>query len=119
METLEINVLKGKKCASCGFEMTEPAVACTRCGSDSLQEKVFSGKGKIYTYTVVHVGFGHLASRAPYVLAVIDLEEGPKTMGILEGRSEGKPVTESVRIDMPVTFDRTEPKTGSIFKPTE
>lgn len=117
MTTTELHALTGKKCKSCGFEATDPVVSCTSCGSEEVEPKQFSGKGKVYTYTVVHVGFGHLASRAPYVLAVIALEEGAKTMGILEGEYQGKPVTESVAIDMPVKFERTEEKTGFIFLP--
>ncbi|MFB5652673.1 Zn-ribbon domain-containing OB-fold protein [Leptospira wolffii] len=117
METAQLNALTGKKCKDCGFEATDPVVSCTSCGSENVEPKTFSGKGKVYTYTVVHVGFGHLASRAPYVLAVIALEEGAKTMGIVEGEYQGKPVTESIAIDMPVRFERTEEKTGFIFQP--
>ncbi|MBM9501128.1 OB-fold domain-containing protein [Leptospira sp. 201903071] len=112
-----LEILKGKKCNSCGFRMTEPSVACTNCGSSETSEIQFSGKGKIYTYTVVHVGFGHLAKRAPYVLAVVELEEGIKTMGLLEGEVSGVPVTESVQIDLPVQFLKEESGTGFIFTP--
>ncbi|RHX81543.1 Zn-ribbon domain-containing OB-fold protein [Leptospira yasudae] len=112
-----LEILKGKKCDSCGFQMTEPSVACTQCGSSKISETQFSGLGKIYTYTVVHVGFGHLAKRAPYVLAVVELEEGIKTMGILEGEVSGVPVTESVKIDLPVRFQKEESGTGFIFHP--
>ncbi|TGK20765.1 hypothetical protein EHO61_02530 [Leptospira fluminis] len=117
METAKSNVLKGKKCGSCGFETAESVSTCMLCGSDTWEESIFSGKGKIYTYTVVQVGFGHLASKAPYVLVVVDLKEGAKTLGILEGEFEGRPITESVRIDLPVQFDRFEEKTGPVFKP--
>ncbi|MGJ4746161.1 Zn-ribbon domain-containing OB-fold protein [Leptospira sp. SA-E8] len=116
-EIMEAHSLTGKKCKSCGFEATDPVVSCTNCGSEDVEAKTFSGKGKVYTYTVVHVGFGHLAPKAPYVLAVIELEEGAKTMSIIEGEYQGKPVTESIAIDMPVRFDRTETSTGFIFKP--
>ncbi|AOP35275.1 hypothetical protein A0128_16355 [Leptospira tipperaryensis] len=112
-----LEILKGKKCNSCGFQMTEPSVACTSCGSSETSEIQFSGKGKIYTYTVVHVGFGHLAKRAPYVLAVVELEEGIKTMGLLEGEVSGVSVTESVKIDLPVRFLKEESGTGFIFTP--
>ncbi|XDD49773.1 Zn-ribbon domain-containing OB-fold protein [Leptospira sp. WS92.C1] len=111
------HILKGKKCNSCGFQMTEPSVACTNCGSSDTAEIRFSGLGKVYTYTVVHVGFGHLAKRAPYVLAVIELEEGIKTMGILEGEISGVSVIESVKIDLNVRFTKEEPDTGFIFQP--
>lgn len=97
--------------------MTEPSIACTSCGSSDTSEIQFSGNGKIYTYTVVHVGFGHLSKRAPYVLAVVELEEGIKTMGLLEGEVDGISVTESVQIDLPVKFSKEESGTGFIFVP--
>ncbi|AYV55472.1 Zn-ribbon domain-containing OB-fold protein [Leptospira kmetyi] len=112
-----LEILKGTKCGDCGFQTTEPSFACAQCGSSKISEVRFSGKGKIYTYTVVHVGFGHLAKRAPYVLAVIELEEGIKTMGILEGEVSGVSVTESVKIDLPVRFQREESGTGFLFNP--
>ncbi|EMO62462.1 PF01796 domain protein [Leptospira borgpetersenii serovar Pomona str. 200901868] len=107
-----LKILKGKKCDSCGFQTTESLISCSQCGSSKISEIQFSGKGKIYTYTVVHLGFAHLAQRAPYVLAVVELEEGIKAMGILEGEVS---VTESVKIDLPVQFQRDEPGTGFIF----
>ncbi|MDI7196661.1 Zn-ribbon domain-containing OB-fold protein [Leptospira santarosai] len=112
-----LKILKGKKCDSCGFQTTEPLIACSQCGNPEISEIQFSGKGKIYTYTVVHVGFGHLAQRAPYVLTVVELEEKIKTMGILEGEISSVPVTESVKIDLPVQFQRDEPGIGFVFGP--
>ncbi|ASV05269.1 Zn-ribbon domain-containing OB-fold protein [Leptospira interrogans] len=110
-----LEILKGKKCDSCGFQTVETIIACTHCGNSKISEIQFSGKGKIYTYTVVYVGFGHLSKRVPYVLAVVELEEGIKTIGILEGEVSGIPVTESVKIDLPVRFQRDEPGSGFIF----
>ncbi|EMG10913.1 hypothetical protein LEP1GSC151_5242 [Leptospira interrogans serovar Grippotyphosa str. LT2186] len=43
------------------------------------------------------------------------MEEGIKTIGILEGEVFGIPVTESVKIDLPVRFQRDEPGIGFIF----
>ncbi|EMO88992.1 Zn-ribbon domain-containing OB-fold protein [Leptospira noguchii] len=110
-----LEILKGKKCNSCGFQTVETTIACTRCGSSKTSEIQFSGKGTIYTYTIVYVGFGHLSKRVPYVLAVVELEEGIKTIGILEGKISGIPVTESVKIDLPVRFQKDEPGIGFIF----
>ncbi|TGK34352.1 hypothetical protein EHQ12_16625 [Leptospira gomenensis] len=110
-------ILKGIRCDSCGFQTTESPVGCTNCGNSDVSEITFSGTGKIFTYTVVHVGFGRLSRRAPYVLAVVELEEGIRTMGILEGEVAGTPVTESVRIGWDVKFRNEEPEIGFIFSP--
>lgn len=104
--------LKGKVCKSCGFHMLEPSFICPSCGSENLGEHTFHGKGKVYTYTVVHVGFGHLANRAPYVLAIVELDEGLKIITIIEDMD-----IHTVKIDMPVQFKRVEEGTGPIFMP--
>ncbi|MDV6235396.1 OB-fold domain-containing protein [Leptospira ellisii] len=117
MSETTFHILKGIKCDSCGFQTTESPVGCTNCGNSEVSETAFSGNGKIFTYTVVHVGFGPLAERTPYVLAVVELEEGIRTMGILEGEIAGTPVTESVKIGLNVKFRNEEPGIGFIFIP--
>ncbi|GHO49140.1 hypothetical protein KSX_73030 [Ktedonospora formicarum] len=41
---------------------------------------VASGKGTIYTYTVAHQAFGAFAEDVPFVIALVELEEGVRMM---------------------------------------
>jgi hypothetical protein len=107
-----MEVLQGKLCKDCGFYMLEPSFLCPNCGSENLASYTFQGRGKVYTYTVVHVGFGHLASRTPYILAIVELAEGLKIITILEDLDIDK-----VEINQPVQFKRLEVGTGPIFMP--
>ena len=107
-----IEVLEGKKCKSCGFSMLDPSFICPSCGSDELGVVQFQGEGTIYTYTVVMVGFGHLADRAPYILAIVELKEGLKILTIIEDMN-----MEKVSIGDKVKFKRLEVGTGPIFQP--
>ena len=102
--------LIGKKCKTCDFQMLDPSFSCPNCGSSNLEQFTFSGKGKIYTFTLVMVGFGHLASRAPYILAIVELEEGLKILTIVEDLDKDK-----VFIGNSVQFKRSEEGTGPIF----
>jgi uncharacterized protein len=102
--------LKGKKCNSCGFAMLEPSFCCPSCGSEKLVEMTFNGKGSIYTYTVVHVAAGHLVKRVPYILAVVELQEGLKVLTIVDNL----PI-DQVAIGKPVVFQGMEEGTGPIF----
>ncbi|MBP6739434.1 MAG: OB-fold domain-containing protein [Leptospiraceae bacterium] len=106
-----MNTLKGKKCNSCNFLMLEPSFACPSCGSDSLTEIEFKGEGTIYTYTVVNVGFGHLAAKAPYVLAIVDLSEGLKVLTIVEDAN-----LQSVAIGDKVKFKHMDERHEPIFQ---
>jgi hypothetical protein len=62
-----------------------------------------SGRGKVYTYTVArlptHPAF---AERVPYVIAIVELQEGPRMTTNIVGCD-----ADSVRIDMEVkaTFE--------------
>jgi hypothetical protein len=75
-----------------------------------------SGKGRVYSYTVVHQP-AHPAFRedAPYFYAMIQLDEGPRMIGNLIACA-----LDEVEIDMPVTavFDDVTPEVTLIrFKP--
>lgn len=102
--------MNGKKCNSCNFNMLDPSFSCPNCGSEDLSATEFSGKGTIYTYTVVNVGFGHLASKTPYVLAIVDLEEGLKVLTIVDGANK-----DTVSIGDSVKFLKWDEREEPIF----
>ena len=52
---------------------------CSHCGSRALNWRAVSGKGRIASFTVVRRGVSS-AYEAPYVVALIDLQEGPRMM---------------------------------------
>ena len=54
-----------------------------------------SGRARLYTWSVVHQNAAPFDTRTPYVLAMVDLEEGPRLMTVLE---ECRP--EQLRADM-------------------
>jgi uncharacterized OB-fold protein len=107
-----VETLNGKHCNSCNFYMLDPSFICPNCGSEDLHNYEFKGVGKVYTYTIVMVGFGHLAKRAPYALVIAELEEGLRVLTILEDVD-----VNTVKIGDPVKFKRMEEGTGPIFQP--
>ncbi|PJZ69746.1 hypothetical protein CH373_11115 [Leptospira perolatii] len=107
----------GTKCQDCGFQITENVPRCIQCGSEKIQKIEYEGSGTIYTYTVVHVGFGHMAARAPYVLALVELREGVKALGILEGSAKESKITESVSIGLEVRLQKIDSEIGYFFRP--
>jgi uncharacterized OB-fold protein len=90
--------LRLQRCRDCRKHIFYPRLVCPFCLSDNLDWVTASGKGKVYSYTVVRRAM-HPAFRedVPYVLAIVQLEEGPRiTTNIV-----GVPPQE-VRVDMPV-----------------
>ncbi len=69
--------LRFQRCTSCGKWRHVPRPMCGGCGSWEWEWSVSSGKGKLFTWTVVrramHPAF---PEDVPYAPAVIEMEEG-------------------------------------------
>ncbi len=105
--------LKLQRCSACHKFIYYPRTRCPYCMGDRLEWQPVSGRGKVYSYTVVRRA-SHRAFMDPYVLAIVELEEGPRmTTNIVAP-------PESVRVDMPVAvyFDDVTPDNTLVkFKP--
>lgn len=85
-------------CNSCGQYHFYPRAVCPHCHSDDLAFRTVSGRGTVHTYTVARRPAGPaFADDVPYVVAVIELEEGPRMMSRIEADTP-----EAVRIGAPV-----------------
>lgn len=76
-EALERGEIRVPWCATCGGGVWPPRTRCPRCYAETTDAAVLSGRGTIYSFSVVHRGDGPLAGREPYVYAYIRLEDGP------------------------------------------
>jgi len=70
-------------CEPCQAFFFYPRPFCPTCWSEDVTDREVSGKGSVWSYTVVH--FPHGANegwktRVPYVVALIELEEGVRLM---------------------------------------
>lgn len=72
-------------CQSCGRRQFYPRPLCLGCGQMPEWLEA-SGDGTVYTFTVIRQnGAPGFAKRLPYVVAMIDLAEGPRMMGNVIG----------------------------------
>ena len=108
--------LKLPCCEACAKFHFYPRSVCPHCGSTQLAWQAVSGKGEVYSFTVVHrapsKGFEALV---PYVVAVVALAEGPHLMTRL---TQVQP--DAVRIGMPlqVEFEKQDEETTlPVFQP--
>lgn len=70
-----------KRCRDCGRHHFYPRALCPHCHSDALEWADASGRGSIYSYTVARRPAGPaFKADAPYVVAVVDLDEGARMM---------------------------------------
>ena len=89
-EALKQDKLLGLKCKQCGAITVPPKILCSACSSPDLDIVELSGKGKIQTFTVVFVPPEGREPETPYVIVLVELEEGPWLMGNLTGVDPAK-----------------------------
>lgn len=81
---------KGKlvlqKCAACGLKRFPPRHLCPACWSDQIQWVEASGRGKVHAHTTVRRAPSEaFRGKVPYVVALVDLEEGPRMLTNIVG----------------------------------
>jgi uncharacterized OB-fold protein len=84
-EALKQNRLLGLKCRACGAITIPPKMVCRQCASPDMDVIELKTNGIIKTFTTVFVGAEGRESEVPYILVMVELEEGPWLMGNLEG----------------------------------
>jgi uncharacterized OB-fold protein len=73
-----------QRCRECGGWEWTPQFVCSRCHQDSLEWTPVSGRGAVYTFSVIQRPQS-TAFVAPYVVAEIELEEGPRVLANVVG----------------------------------
>jgi scaffold protein (connect acetoacetyl-CoA thiolase and HMG-CoA synthase) len=66
--------LEGQRCQKCGAVQFPPRGSCGECRSQALETYRFSGRGSVYSFAEVAQAPQGFA--APYVVALVELEEG-------------------------------------------
>lgn len=70
-------------CASCGRNSLYVRPFCPHCWSEDVAQRPASGRATLYTWTVVHQNAAPFDA-TPYVVAMVDLAEGPRLMTAIE-----------------------------------
>jgi uncharacterized OB-fold protein len=99
------------KCDACGTVSFPPTVACGKCAKTAFTWTEMSGRGKVYSFVVYHrVYHPAFKDKVPYVVAVVDLEEGPRIISNIVGM----PIADVV-CDMPVTVAYDDVRDGYLI----
>ena len=95
------NELVAQRCQDCDRFVWYPREACPGCLSADLEWAPLSGAGTIYTFNVMRKpGNPMMGDEVPYVIALVDLDEGIRVSTNIIGADEG-----SVRCDQRVAVD--------------
>jgi uncharacterized protein len=82
--------LRLQRCAGCGRAVFHPRAVCPHCFGDDLAWFAAAGTGTIYSYTVAHQAFGEFAGQVPFVVALVDLDEGVRMLTRIAGTDPGE-----------------------------
>lgn len=109
--------LKVQVCATCSHKQWYPKVMCENCGCRKFSWLRCSGKGTVYSFTIVRevvMNSRAFEKEIPYALSIIDLEEGIRMVAQVVGTPP-----DQVRIGMKVEafFEKIDSFTVVKFKP--
>jgi hypothetical protein len=79
-----------KRCLDCGAVIWYPRAICPQCASLHTEWFEASGRGRVYSYTVNHRGEGAYQGSPSFVLAYVELDEGPRMMTNIVGAGESE-----------------------------
>ena len=89
--------LVGEECPHCHAKLFPPRDVCPHCGGEAKEPYAFSGKGEVYSYTVMNDAPTGFQDTTPYTVALVKLQEGPVVTAQLTDLGEAP-----VEIGMPV-----------------
>ena len=92
--------LIGSKCSQCGTVFFPKRVLCPECRrKGKLEDIQLKGEGKIHTYSVINTPTDEFKTIAPYVVAIVELEEGAKlTTQIVDCNAEDVNIGDEVEM---------------------
>ncbi len=107
--------LRLQRCDDCAAVYFPPRPQCPQCGHRSVSVFAASGRGRLFSYVINQRP--HPAWDAPYAIAVVELDEGPRMMTNIVDCDQ---TPEALVLDMPleVSFTAvTDEITLPLFRP--
>ena len=108
--------LQIQQCNVCSRHYFYPRTACPHCSSTDVTWVTVSGRGRLHTYLISHRPAPGFEDEAPYAIAVVELEEGPRMMANIVGVNN---TPDELDLDMPleVRFERRGEQMVPVFTP--
>ncbi|MGY1752478.1 Zn-ribbon domain-containing OB-fold protein [Blastococcus sp. SYSU D01042] len=106
--------LRIQQCTSCTRHYFYPRPFCPNCGSAEVEWRVTSGRATLVSYVINHRPIP--PADQPLVIALVQLEEGPRMMTNVVGV---EPLPENLPLDLPlrVTFEQRGEHSIPVFTP--
>jgi len=117
-ESVKAHAMQLQRCNGCGRFIFYPRGVCPHCFSDDLAWQPVAGTGAVHAFTIVHRHPSPAFNdEAPYVVALIELDEGVRMLSNLVG-IEPDPARVKVGLPVEVVYDdATDEVTLPKFRP--
>lgn len=92
--------LLGGRCTNCGKVHLPPRPLCDNCYSKDFEWTEIPSRGKLVTYTIIHIAPAQFQSMAPYGIGIVELADGLKIPGMIR-----EVALEQIKIGMELTMD--------------
>jgi uncharacterized OB-fold protein len=116
--SVKAHAMQLQRCNGCGRSIFYPRGVCPHCFSDDLAWQPVAGTGAVHAFTIVHRHPSPAFNdEAPYVVALIELDEGVR---MLSNLVEIEPDPAKVKVGLPVEVvydDATDEVTLPKFRP--
>ncbi|HJL60493.1 MAG TPA: Zn-ribbon domain-containing OB-fold protein [Pseudomonadales bacterium] len=107
--------LRYQQCKNCNTVVFYPRRHCTGCTDGKLTWKKSEGKGAVYTFSIVRQSYHpFFRNLVPYVVAWIDLDEGPR---LLSNVIDVAPEEVSIGQRVELTWEEHDELNIPLFKP--
>lgn len=108
--------LRIQRCNACGRHYFYPRPFCPHCFSEDVAWVRVSGRATLHSYVINHRPMPGWEDEAPYAIAQVELEEGPRMMTSIVGVPN---TPEDLVLDMAleVTFEEQSGMKVPKFKP--
>jgi len=110
--------LMASRCKGCQAMYLPPHSICAKCHGNDMEWVEMKGKGKLAAFTSIAVGQSWTIEEGydrdnPYLVGVVELDEGLKISGRILGLDAKKP--ENVKVGTPLTVDFLEQEEGKRY----
>jgi hypothetical protein len=104
-----------QRCADCGTFRHPPEPCCPRCRSFASVWAPVSGRGRVFSFTIVHRAFlPALDAYVPYVVIVGELDDAPGVR-LVSNLVDARPEQAQIGLAVEVVWDEVEAETGVVL----
>jgi uncharacterized OB-fold protein len=110
-DSLNRGAMEIQRCDDCASYAFYPRGLCPSCGSRALRWTPVSGRGRIYSLTIVHRPTNAaFKGDTPYVVALIELDEGCRLMSNVTG-VQADPAHVKIGMPVEIVYEQVTPDT--------